>query len=49
MSSKSPEGSLRSAAVPWQQANVSLLRRHLNWVPSTPIAQAVAALWKSGV
>ncbi len=42
-------GSLRSAAVPWQQANVALLRRHLNWVPSTPIAQAVAALWKSGV
>ena len=44
-----PGGSQRSAAVPWQQANVSLLRRHLDWVPSTPIAEAVAALWKSGI
>jgi NDP-hexose 4-ketoreductase len=42
-------GSQRSAAVPWQQANVSLLRRHLQWVPSTPIAEAVADLWKSGI
>jgi nucleoside-diphosphate-sugar epimerase len=41
-------GSLRSAAVPWQQADVTLLRRHLQWVPTTPIAEAVADLWQSG-
>jgi NDP-hexose 4-ketoreductase len=33
--------------VPWQQADVSLLRHYLGWVPTTPIAQAVADLWKS--
>jgi nucleoside-diphosphate-sugar epimerase len=46
---ESAGGSNRSAAVPWQQANVSLLRKHLQWVPSTPIAEAVAGLWKSGI
>jgi hypothetical protein len=34
--------------VPWQQADVTLLRRHLQWVPTTPIAEAVADLWQSG-
>lgn len=45
---ESPGGSLRSAAVPWQQANIGLLRRHLEWVPTTSIAEAVSALWQSG-
>lgn len=40
-------GSERSIPVPWQQASVALLRKYLDWVPSTPIAQAVASLWKS--
>jgi NDP-hexose 4-ketoreductase len=40
-------GSERSSSVPWQQASVTLLRKHLDWVPSTPIAQAVASLWRS--
>ena len=38
-------GSPRSPWVPWQQADISLMRRHLGWAPSTPIASAVAALW----
>ena len=38
-------GSPRSPWVPWQQADISVLRRHLSWAPSTPIASAVAALW----
>jgi nucleoside-diphosphate-sugar epimerase len=42
-------GSRRSAAVPWQQANISLLRKHLQWAPTTPIAEAVANLWQSGI
>jgi len=41
-------GSRRSAAVPWQQANTSLLRKHLHWVPTTSIAKAVSDLWQSG-
>ncbi len=45
---ESSGGSQRSAAVPWQQANIGLLRRHLQWVPTTSIAEAVAALWQSG-
>ena len=36
-----------SEAVPWQQADVSLLRHYLGWVPVSPIAQAVADLWES--
>lgn len=35
-------------AAPWQQADVSLLRSSLQWVPATPIADAVAELWWSG-
>ncbi len=32
----------------WQQADVGLLRRHLHWVPTTPIAEAIGDLWQSG-
>ena len=32
----------------WQQADVGLLRRHLHWVPTTSIAEAVYDLWQSG-
>ncbi len=32
----------------WQQADLTLLRRHLHWVPSTSIAEAVRDLWQSG-
>jgi nucleoside-diphosphate-sugar epimerase len=45
---ESDGGSRRSAAVPWQQADISLLRKHLHWVPTTPIAKAVSDLWESG-
>ncbi len=38
-------GSPRSPWVPWQQADINLMRRHLGWAPNTPIASAVAALW----
>jgi nucleoside-diphosphate-sugar epimerase len=41
-------GSRRSAAVPWQQADIALLRKHLHWVPTTSIAKAVSDLWQSG-
>jgi NDP-hexose 4-ketoreductase len=45
---ESDSGSRRSAAVPWQQADIALLRNHLHWVPTTPIAKAVSDLWESG-
>jgi nucleoside-diphosphate-sugar epimerase len=32
----------------WQQADLTLLRRHLHWVPTTSIAEAVRDLWQSG-
>ena len=35
------------AAPPGQQADVSLLRSSLQWLPTTPIADAVADLWRS--
>lgn len=41
-------GSQRSQSVPWQQANICLLRNHLQWVPTTSIAEAVAGLWQAG-
>jgi nucleoside-diphosphate-sugar epimerase len=41
---ESPDG---IETVPWQQADVTLLRQYLGWVPTTPIAQAVDDLWKS--
>jgi len=31
----------------WQQADLTLLRRHLHWVPTTSIAEAVGDLWRS--
>jgi nucleoside-diphosphate-sugar epimerase len=43
------DGSERSTDVPWQQADVSLLARNYNWVPNTPISQAVEELWNSMV
>lgn len=46
---ESPGGSSRSATVPWQRADVTLLRQHLGWVPTTPIAAAVSALWQTEV
>ena len=44
---ESASSSPRSQSVPWQQASVSLIREHLQWVPSTPIAEALAHLWQS--
>jgi NDP-hexose 4-ketoreductase len=44
---ESERGSPRSAWVRWQQADVSLLWKHLGWVPTTPMALAVAALWEA--
>jgi nucleoside-diphosphate-sugar epimerase len=29
----------------WQQADLTLLRHHLHWVPTTSVAEAVRALW----
>jgi nucleoside-diphosphate-sugar epimerase len=40
------EGSARSDEVPWQQADTTLLRRELNWLPNTPIPQVVKDLWR---
>ena len=45
--SETSDGSARSTAVPWQQADVSLLEGQLDWIPTTPIAEALAALWQS--
>ncbi len=45
---ESAGGSRRSAAVPWQQADISLLRKRLHWVPTTSIAEAASDLWQSG-
>ena len=38
---------MRPPAV-WQQADLTLMRRHLHWVPTTSIAEAVRDLWQSG-
>jgi NDP-hexose 4-ketoreductase len=40
-------GSPRSSWVSIQRADVSLLRDRIGWVPSTPLARAVADLWAS--
>jgi nucleoside-diphosphate-sugar epimerase len=45
---ESASGSPRSGPVSWQQADIALLRRHLHWVPTTSIAEAVTDLWQSG-
>ncbi len=44
---ESDPGSPRSSWVPRQRADITLLRTSLGWVPSTPLARAVAALWES--
>jgi nucleoside-diphosphate-sugar epimerase len=41
-------GAGHAAPVVWQQADLTLMRRHLHWVPSTSIAEAVCDLWQSG-
>jgi nucleoside-diphosphate-sugar epimerase len=41
-------GSRRSAPVLWQRADITLLRKQLHWVPTTPIAEAASDLWQSG-
>ena len=45
---ESSGGSRRAAAALWQQADLALMRRHLQWVPTTSIAEAVRDLWQSG-
>jgi len=37
-----------AAPAVWQRADLTLIRRHLHWVPSTSIAEAVRDLWQSG-
>jgi nucleoside-diphosphate-sugar epimerase len=41
------DGSGRSAEVPWQQADVSLLGLNFDWLPETTMIEAVLELWKS--
>ncbi|MEJ3655409.1 NAD(P)-dependent oxidoreductase [Actinomycetes bacterium KLBMP 9759] len=41
------EASSRSAAVPWQQADVSLAAEVLGWRPRSTLRSALAALWTS--
>ncbi|PSJ23958.1 NarL family transcriptional regulator, partial [Streptosporangium nondiastaticum] len=38
-------GSSRSAAVPWQEADVSLARKALDWSPRRSLATSVTDLW----
>jgi len=42
-----PASSDQTQPVPWQQADLTLLREQLSWVPTTSIAQALADLWSS--
>jgi NDP-hexose 4-ketoreductase len=41
-------GATHATHVVWQQADLTLIRRHLHWVPTTSIAEAVCDLWQSG-
>ncbi len=42
-------GGAGHAAPPvWQQADLTLIRRYLHWVPTTSIAEAANDLWQSG-
>ncbi len=41
-------GAAHATQVVWQQADLTLIRRHLHWVPTTSIAEAVRDLWQSG-
>jgi nucleoside-diphosphate-sugar epimerase len=40
-------GSVRSAAVSWQEADISRTRRTLGWAPKATLTEAVEALWRS--
>jgi nucleoside-diphosphate-sugar epimerase len=44
---ESGAGSERSAAVSWQQADVSLAARELGWKPEIPLADTLRDLWLS--
>ncbi|MBB5122347.1 NarL family transcriptional regulator [Streptomyces eurocidicus] len=39
------DGSPRSAAVPWQRADLALTARTLGWTPARPLAESLADLW----
>ncbi|QLE70781.1 NAD(P)-dependent oxidoreductase [Streptomyces rectiverticillatus] len=39
------DGSPRSAAVPWQQADTALAAKALGWTPRRPLATSLADLW----
>ncbi|MFI1968717.1 NAD-dependent epimerase/dehydratase family protein [Streptomyces cinnamoneus] len=39
------DGSPRSAAVPWQQADIALARDALGWAPHRELARSLADLW----
>jgi nucleoside-diphosphate-sugar epimerase len=41
------EGSTRSDEVPWQQADIARLVHNLDWLPRTPLAQALEEVWNS--
>ncbi len=41
-------GAAHATQLVWQQADLTLIRRHLHWVPTTSIAEAVRDLWQSG-
>ena len=45
---ESHDGAGHATPAVWQQADLTLTRRHLQWVPTTSIAEAVSDLWKSG-
>ncbi|MFJ1706190.1 NAD-dependent epimerase/dehydratase family protein [Kitasatospora sp. NPDC088346] len=45
--SETGPGSIRSAALSWQQADVSRAGRALGWRPEIPLAQSLADLWSS--
>lgn len=41
------DGSVRSEEVSWQQADIARLVHNLDWLPRTPLAQALEELWNS--
>jgi nucleoside-diphosphate-sugar epimerase len=45
---ESSAGIGHGSSLVWQQADLTLLRRHLGWVPTTSIVEAVSSLWQSG-
>jgi nucleoside-diphosphate-sugar epimerase len=40
-------GSVRSAAVPWQQADITCAREHLGWRPRRDLAASLSDLWEA--